>query len=92
MRTLTFGFECVGEMYPASVSLPDEYFTPEGVPKWHLLNSRFSSPIIHWRPVIGVVEPDGVVVEINQRPSVSQELQLLKDTVRLLEAKLGVGQ
>jgi hypothetical protein len=55
MRTLTFGFQCGGEVFRGSVSLPDEYFDAHGVPKWHLLNSRFSAPVIIWdRPIGGV--------------------------------------
>ena len=54
MRTLRFGFNCGGDVFGASVTLPDEYFTEAGVPKWHLLNSKFSSPIITWgRPIGG---------------------------------------
>jgi hypothetical protein len=60
MRTLTFGFICGGEVFRGSVTLPAEYFDERGVPRWHLLNSRFSSPVIVWDRPIGPVPVDGV--------------------------------
>jgi hypothetical protein len=89
MRTLTFGFNCSGEVYRASVALPDEFFTEQGLPKWHILNSRFSSPNIVWDRIIGGVQKDEPVVnQPQQPPSMGEELQKLRDAVRALEEKL----
>jgi hypothetical protein len=60
MRTLTFGFVCCGEVFRGSVRLPDEYFSVEGIPLWHKLNNRFSSPTIIWDRIIGGVSKDDV--------------------------------
>ena len=84
-RTLTFGLNG----FRASVSLPDEYFTETGVPKWHLLNSHFSSPVILWNRVIGGVPVDENVVEqpTKELPPIGEELQKLRDVVATLEQK-----
>ena len=60
MRTLRFAICAGGEVFRASMTLPDEYFDEKGVPRWHLLNSRFSAPIIIWDKIISGVQPDGV--------------------------------
>jgi hypothetical protein len=84
MRTLTFSLNA----HPASVSLPDEYFTETGVPKWHLLNSRFGVPVIIWNRVIGGVPVDEVVVDPQPIPPIEEELQKLREVVASLEKKL----
>jgi hypothetical protein len=58
MRTLHFGMNVGGEVYRGSVTLPDQYFDAMGVPRWHLLNARFSSPVILWDYPIGGVPVD----------------------------------
>jgi len=88
MRTLTFGIACGGEVYRASMTLPGEYFDERGLPKWHLLNSRFSSPVIYWDRPIGAVPVDEPVVNAPQQPpSVREELQKLREVVVSLEKK-----
>ena len=92
MRTLTFGFNCGGEVYRGSVRLPNEYFTDQGLPRWHLLNTRFSSPNIIWDRVIGSVQHDVPVVNQPKQspPSMGEELQKLRDVVVSLEKKFEV--
>lgn len=82
MRTLRFslcGFQ-------ASVALPDEFFDEHGIPKWHLLNTRFSSAPITWVRPIGGVPVDGVV-EQPTVPTINEELQKLREVVETLEMK-----
>lgn len=84
MRTLRFGINGFG----ASVTLPDEYFTETGVPKWHLLNARFSFPNITWNRTIGGVPHDeDVVYQPKELPPIGEELQKLRDVVASLEQK-----
>lgn len=91
MRTLRFGFNCGGETFRGSVTLPDEYFDERGVPRWHLLNARFSAPYIIWDRIIGGVPRDEVVVANDpQHPQpipIGEELRLLREVVDLLEKK-----
>lgn len=89
MRTLTFGFNCCGEVFRGSVALPDEYFDAKGIPLWHRLNARFSSPIVCWDQIIGGVPRDEVVVLANtpQPTPIGEELQKLRDVVASLEQK-----
>jgi hypothetical protein len=69
------------------MALPDAYFTDDGLPRWGLLNSRFSSPIIVWdRPIGGVLKDEGVVEQPTQ-PPISEELQKLREVVVSLEQK-----
>lgn len=83
----TIGFSLNG--FPASVFLPDEYFTETGVPKWHLLNSYFSSPVMVWNRVIGGVQVDEVVVaNAPQAIPIGEELQKLRQVVASLEKKV----
>jgi len=85
MRTVRFGINGFG----ASVTLPDEYFTETGIPKWHLLNSQFSSPIITWNRTIGGVPCDeDVVYQPKELPPISEELQKLREVADSLEKKL----
>jgi len=88
MRTLTFGMNVGGEVYRASVTLPDEYFDDRGLPKWHLLNNRFSSPVIYWDRPIGAIRHDEVVVDVPQPIPIREELQKLRDVVASLEKKV----
>lgn len=90
MRTLTFGIQAGGEVFRASVSLTDEYFDDRGLPKWHLLNSRFSAPYIIWNRVIGGVQHDGGEPVVNKptAPPITEELQKLREVVASLEKKL----
>jgi hypothetical protein len=83
MRTL--GFSLCG--FPASVSVPDEFFDERGVPRWHLLNARFSSPSITWNTTIGGVPVDEPVVNQQQVPTIGEELQKLREVVAALEKK-----
>jgi hypothetical protein len=70
------------------VTLPDEYFDDRGLPKWHLLNSRFSSPVIIWDRPIGAVQVDEPVVnQPKELPPIGEELQKLRDVVVSLEKK-----
>ena len=70
------------------MSLTDEYFNEHGVPKWHLLNSRFSAPYIIWDKIIGGVPRDGVVVANAPQPiPIGEELQKLREVVDSLEKK-----
>jgi hypothetical protein len=88
MRTLTFGINVGGEIYRASVTLPDEYFDDRGLPKWNLLNARFSSPVIYWdRPIGGVPRDEVVVANVPQATPIGEELQKLRDVVASLEQK-----
>ncbi|HEX6822676.1 MAG TPA: hypothetical protein VF123_11510 [Candidatus Sulfotelmatobacter sp.] len=87
MRTLTFGLNG----FRASVALPDEYFDERGVPRWHLLNSHFSSANIIWNRVIGGVQRDEPVVNNPQPTPITEELQKLREVVRLLEKKFPDG-
>jgi hypothetical protein len=84
-RTLGFSLNA----HRASVSLPDEYFTETGAPKWHLLNSHFGSPVITWNSVIGGVPIDEDVVyqPTKELPTISEELQKLRAVVAALEKK-----
>jgi hypothetical protein len=88
MRTLTFGVNVGGEVYRASVRLPNDYFDDFGRPKWHLLNSRFSSPVILWdRPIGGVPRDEVVVANVPQPIPIGEELQKLREVVVSLEKK-----
>jgi hypothetical protein len=89
MRTLTFGLCAGGDAFRASVALPDEYFDERGLPKWHLLNARFSSPAIIWDRIIGAVQKDEPVVgqPTKELPPIGEELQKLRDVVASLEQK-----
>jgi hypothetical protein len=82
MRTL--GFSLCG--FFASVSVPDEFFDGRGVPLWHLLNARFSSPSITWNTPIGGVPVDEPVGN-QQVPTIGEELQKLREVVAALEKK-----
>jgi hypothetical protein len=84
-RTLGFSLNA----HRASVSLPDEYFTDTGVPKWNLLNSRFGSPVIIWNMVIGGVPIDENIVyqPTKELPPIGEELQKLREVVAALEKK-----
>jgi len=84
-RTLGFSLNA----HRASVSLPDEYFTDTGAPKWHLLNSHFGSPVITWNRVIGGVPKDENVVcqPTKELPLINEELQKLREVVAALEKK-----
>jgi hypothetical protein len=91
MRTLTFGFNCGGEVFRGSVTLPHEYFDDRGLPRWNLLNSRFSAPVIYWDRPIGAVQPDGVVVADGPQPTpIGEELQKLREVVDSLQKKFDV--
>jgi hypothetical protein len=81
MRTL--GVSLCG--FSASVSVPDEFFDERGVPRWHLLNARFSSPSITWNTPIGGVPVDEPVVNQQQVPPIGEELQKLREVVAALE-------
>jgi hypothetical protein len=83
MRTL--GFSLCG--FSANVSVPDEFFDERGVPRWHLLNARFSSPSITWNTPIGGVPVDEPVVSQQQVPTIGEELQRLREVVATLEKK-----
>jgi hypothetical protein len=83
MRTL--GFSLCG--FPASVSVPDEYFDERGVPRWPRLNARFSSASITWNTLIGGVPVDEPVVNQQQVPTIGEELQKLREVVAALEKK-----
>jgi hypothetical protein len=83
MRTL--GFSLCG--FSATVSVPDEFFDERGVPRWHLLNARFSSPSITWNTPIGGVPVDEPVVSQQQVPTIGEELQRLREVVATLEKK-----
>jgi hypothetical protein len=83
MRTL--GFSLCG--FSATVSVPDEFFDGGGVPLWHLLNARFSSPSITWNTTIGGVPVDEPVVNQQQVPTIGEELQKLREVVAALEKK-----
>jgi hypothetical protein len=88
MRTLTFGLNVGGEIYRAGVTLPDEYFTEQGLPKWHLLNARFSSPVIIWDRPIGAVQVDEPVVnQPKELPPFGEELKQIRQAVASLEQK-----
>ena len=88
MRTLTFSFSCCGEVFPASVVLPDKYFDERGRPRWNLLTARFSNPNICWDNPIGGVQPDdGVVNQPQEIPPIGDELQKLREVVVSLEQK-----
>lgn len=84
MRTLRIGINGFG----ASVSLPDEYFDERGIPRWNLLNARFSSPNITWsRPLGGVPHDEDVVYQPKELPPIGEELQKLRDVVASLQKK-----
>ena len=88
MRTLTFGINVGGEVYRASVALPDEFFDDRGLPRWHLLNSRFSSPVIYWDRPIGAVQVDEPVVnQPKELPPIGEELKQIRQAVASLEQK-----
>lgn len=89
MRTLTFGISVGGEVFRASVCLTDEYFDARGLPKWNLLNARFSSPVILWdTQPIGAVPVDEVVVNQPQQiPPIGDELRKLREVIVSLEQK-----
>ena len=87
MRIMTFGFNCGGEVFRGSVALPDEYFDEKGRPRWNLLNSRFSSPVISWHHPIGAVPVDEQVEPKAELPPIGEELQKLRDVVASLEQK-----
>jgi hypothetical protein len=93
MRTLSFGLCAGGDAFRASVALPDEYFDDRGLPKWHLLNARFSSPSILWDRPIGAVPVDEPVVnQPKELPPIGEELQKLREVLASLEQKCyGVG-
>ena len=62
--------------YRATVALPDEFFDAHGVPLWHMLNARFSSPIIRWsQPIGGVPRDEVLVVNAPQPTPIGEELQ-----------------
>lgn len=85
MRTLQFGLNG----YRASVTLPDEFFDERGIPCWHLLNARFSSPSISWsRPIGGVPKDEPVNQPTPAVPTIGEELQKLRQVVASLEQKL----
>lgn len=89
MRTLRVGIDCCGEVFRGSVTLPDGYFDDRGLPKWHLLNARFSSPVILWDRPIGGVPVDEPVVNVPPEnvPTIGDELQKLREVVVSLEKK-----
>ena len=88
MRTIRFGLCAGDDAFRASVTLPDEYFNEHGVPLWHKLNSRFSSPVIIWDRVIGGVPKDEqVVYQPTQAIPIREELQKLREVVAALEKK-----
>ena len=82
MRTLRFSLNGFG----ASVTLPDEFFDERGVPRWHLLNNRFSAPIITWNRIIGGV-PNDEPEPTQEVPTLSEELSQLRAVVDSLERK-----
>jgi hypothetical protein len=89
MRTLRLGINGFG----GSVTVPDEYFTEAGIPKWHLLNAQFSTPIITWSKPIGGVPVDEKVVcqPANEPLHIGEELQKLREVVASLEQKVDGG-
>jgi hypothetical protein len=86
-RTLSCGINCCGEVFRANVALPDEYFSASGIPLWHRLNARFSSPVVCWDQIIGGVPRDEVVASAPQPIPISEELQKLREVVASLEKK-----
>jgi hypothetical protein len=76
--------------FGGSVTLPDEYFTEAGVPKWHLLNAQFSTPIITWsKPIGGLPVEENVVYQPTKEPlHIGEELQKLREVVACLERRV----
>jgi hypothetical protein len=88
MRTLTFGINVGGEVYRGSVTLTNKYFDDRGLPKWHLIHARFSSPIILWdNPIGGVPVDDAVANQPTELPPIGDELQKLREVIVSLEQK-----
>lgn len=84
MRTLRFSVNG----FPASVSLPEHFFDERGVPRWHLLNARFGSPVITWVQVIGAVPKDEDVVFLpTESIPIKEELAKLREVVDSLGKK-----
>jgi len=87
-RTLTCGINFNGEVFRATLRVPDEYFDDRGLPKWHLLNSRCSNPQIFWdRPIGGVPRDEVVIANVPQPIPIGEELQKLREVVVSLEKK-----
>ena len=81
-RTLSF----VLNGFPASVSLPDHFFDERGIPRWHVLNSRFGQPFIVWNQPIGAVPVDD---DVEQPASpTKEELKQLQLRLDSLEKKI----
>lgn len=87
MRTLSCGINFNGEVFRATLCVPDEYFSAHGVPLWHRLNSRCSNPLIHWDRPIGGVPRDEVVASDPQPIPINDELKKLSEVVDSLERK-----
>jgi hypothetical protein len=89
MRTLRCGMTFCGESFAATLRVPDEYFDERGVPRWNLLNARFSGqPIITWdRPVGGVPKDEQIVFQATHSIPIGEELQKLHEVVASLEKK-----
>jgi hypothetical protein len=91
-RTMTCGINFNGEVFRATLCVPDEYFDEvHGLPLWHKLNSRCSNPQIFWdRPIGGVPRDEVVVANVPQPIPIGEELQKLRDVVVSLEKKFDV--
>ena len=84
MRTLRFSLNG----FSASVTLPNHFFDEYGRPLWHLLNSRFGSPLIVWnQPIGGVPRDEDVVLIPTESIPIAGDLQKLREVVASLEKK-----